>query len=291
MVYLKDGTLVFVYGTLRKHEVNHGFLEGAKCVAEQSWTNGQIYDTGLGYPAMKNSDEDKVYGEMYLIDDQKLQTLDELEGYLGPNQKNHYNRIKQMVFTDIGSHEAYVYIIHPNYENQLQKLIQLGDWKISGFQELKSDFLYFAYGSCMDHERFKLANVDHFFQKEKGGGVLEGYQMRFTKRLDDGGRADIVEEGGKVEGIVYELPADALEYLYRREGVYINLYRPALIDVIIDGKLVKDVLTFIVVDKDEETAPPIHYATEIIRGGSGTLSENYMYSLKKELRERFKLII
>lgn len=288
---MNENILVFVYGTLRKHESNHHLLEGAKCVALQSWTSGQIYDTGLGYPAMKSSDEDRVYGELYHINEQQLPLLDELEGYSGPGQKNLYNRIKQTVFTDTGSHEAYVYIIHPDHESILQKLIELGDWKIANFQEEHGEFLYFAYGSCMDHERFKLANVDHFFQKEKGRGVLEGYQMRYTKRLDDGGRADIVEEGGEVEGIVYELPADALEYLYRREGVNINLYRPALVDVTIEGKLVNNVWTFIVVDKDEETAPPIHYATEIIRGGRGILSERYMDSLRKVLKDRFNLPI
>ena len=102
-------------------------------------------------------------------------------------------------------------------------------------------------------------------------------------------RADIVETGGQVEGKVYEVTTDSLDYLYRREGVGIGCYRPALIDVSLDGKQFKNVLTFVVVDKEAETAPPKHYINEIFRGGSGTVSDIYLSKLRTHLKEVFDL--
>jgi gamma-glutamylcyclotransferase (GGCT)/AIG2-like uncharacterized protein YtfP len=281
---------VFVYGTLRKHEENSHLLEGAKCIAEQCWTFGALYDTGNGYPAMKDHDTTRVYGELYVVDEKQLHELDLLEDYLGPGQKNLYDRTRKTVFTDIGSHEAFVYTINRECEHMCKLLIGSGDWKLDRRFPSESPFLYFAYGSCMDDERFKACGVENYFKKIIGAGVLYGYELRFTRKVQDGGRADIVEEGGKVEGVVYEVPPEALSYLYRREGVKYKSYRPAFVDVTVDGTLMKNVLTFVVVDKEKETAPPKEYAEEIIRGASKFLSASYVKKLKKRFKESFGLL-
>lgn len=286
---MTEEMLVFVYGTLRKHEANHHLLRGAHCLAQQCWTHGQLFDTGQGYPAMKCAAKDKVYGELYSINNQLLQILDHLEDYRGPFEKNLYDRIKKIIYTDTGQQEAYVYFINPDHENLLLNVIELGDWSVDRYLKSNDTFYYFAYGSCMDRERFKEAKVEHFFQNVSGRGILEGYQLRYTRRVSDGGRADIVEENGTVEGKVYEVQKDSLPYLYRREGVKCKSYRPTLVDVTINGILVKNVLTFVVVNKDKETAPPIDYANEIIRGGTGFLSDEYIEQTKNQLRQRFNL--
>lgn len=277
---------VFVYGTLRRNEENYHLLLGAQCIAQQSWTKGILYDTGEGFPALKESKQGKVYGELYIVDDPLLQQLDLLEDYHGPGNKNVYNRIVRDVYTDTGVFEAYVYTINLHHKSMLKKIIDSGDWRIYHSFNHQPSFLYFAYGSCMDHERFVLDGVDHYFQDKIGVGILEGYRLRYTRRVSDGGRADLVEEGDvAAEGIVYEVCGDVLPYLYRREGVKYKSYRPALISVSINGKLQENVLTFLVVNKDEETAPPLEYATEIIRGATGILSDIYIEKLKKQLNE------
>uniref|UniRef100_A0A942SU93 Gamma-glutamylcyclotransferase n=2 Tax=Neobacillus citreus TaxID=2833578 RepID=A0A942SU93_9BACI len=275
---------VFVYGTLRKNEKYHHLLQGAELVAEQAWANGSLFDTGLGYPAVKESESDPVYGELYLVSDKHLCSLDELEEYEEHSHDNLYDRKKQIIFHDNGKTEAYIYTVAKHNESMLITPILLGDWKVYQFEKQSRNVLYFAYGSCLDHARFKLGGVDHFFQKFAGVAELKGYTLRFTKKLPDGGRADIVEEGGVVEGKVYEIPYECLEYLYRREGVHTRLYRPALIDVKMHGQTIQDVLTFIVVSKDPETAPPDHYLEEIIRGGSGFLSETYLSRLQEHVK-------
>lgn len=286
---MQGKSLVFVYGTLRKHERNDYLLIGAKCVAEQCWTNGELFDTGAGYPAIAKSAEGRVYGELYMVDDSHLKDLDHLEGYRGPGKKNLYDRIEQMVYTDSESTLAYVYVIHPDHKNMLNLHITEGDWRIYQVFKKERTFHYFAYGSCMDDERFRLSKVDHHFQKIAGCGVLDGYSLRFTRRSIDGGRADIVETGGEVEGKVYEVTTDSLDYLYRREGVGIGCYRPALIDVTVNGNKFNDVLTFVVVDKEAESAPPDHYINEIFRGGSGTVSDIYLSNLRSYLKEAFEM--
>jgi cation transport regulator ChaC len=143
----------------------------------------------------------------------------------------------------------------------------------------------------MDAERFKSSGVNHYFQKVIGRGILVNYHLRFTRRAHDGGRADIVEEAGTVEGKVYEIPQEALSYLYRREGVNAGCYRPAVIDIDVNGRQLTNILTFVVVDKDPETAPPEHYIVEILRGGNGFLSADYMGKIRKQLKECFNIKI
>ncbi|RSK27625.1 gamma-glutamylcyclotransferase [Bacillus sp. HMF5848] len=274
---------VFVYGTLRKGEGNARLLDGATCLAEQCWTDGALFDTGYGYPAMKQSQLDRVYGELYAVSDADLKRLDHLEGYIPGGTNNLYERIEQTVYTDKGSFTAFVYVA--SNSSLVKKHILSGDWKLYQFENSHSKIVYFAYGSCMDDVRFKKQNVHHYFQNVIGSGKLHGYTLRFTRKALDGGRADIVEEGGVVEGKLYDITADALDYLYGREGVKAGCYRPAFIEVEYNGLLLKNVLTFTVVDKEAETAPPDHYMQEIIRGGTGYVSEQYLMVLQTYVKE------
>lgn len=280
---------VFVYGTLRQHEANSPLLQEAKCFARQAWTKGRLYDTGFGFPAMATNSTEKVYGEVYEVTTHQLHRLDLLEGYNGKEASNHYERIMQTVHTDFGSVEAYVYVYLPHQVTDLQP-IPFGDWKCHRFLH-EEKLYYFAYGSCMDDERFQLAGVKNKFTNVVGCGVADNYTLAYTRQAADGGRADMSENtpGTTVEGKVYEIDQEALRYLYRREGVNANIYRPAFIDININGHLHKDALTFLVIDKEEEVAPPVHYATEILRGASGFVSDHYYHKLQADLLTKFQM--
>jgi|GEM_PF-1033786 len=43
---------LFVYGTLRREEINHGLLGASRCESLLAWVAGSLVDTGRGYPAM-----------------------------------------------------------------------------------------------------------------------------------------------------------------------------------------------------------------------------------------------
>ncbi|WP_442594045.1 gamma-glutamylcyclotransferase [Neobacillus sp. D3-1R] len=273
--------LVFVYGTLRKYERNHGLLKTAKIISEQAWTQGELFDTGRGYPMMKPSENEKVYGELYEVSSSQLSSLDALEDYQVGRKNNLYERVTQMIYTDLGTFEAYVYI---SEEVDHQHRIPYGDWKVYQFTKEKPEkVFYFAYGSCMDVERFEKAGVNRFFEEVVGAATLQNYSMKYLFTTHDGGRADIVEDGGITEGILYECPYEAVEYLFTREGYYTGWYRATFVDVYIDGKCYPDVLTFHVYEKKDEVAPPEHYATEILRGSRNRVSENYYGTLIKQL--------
>ncbi|MFD2445651.1 gamma-glutamylcyclotransferase [Bacillus sp. CGMCC 1.16607] len=273
---------VFVYGTLRKHERNHFLLKGAIRISEQAWTNGELFDTGRGYPMMRPSEDQKVYGELYEINGDQLEKLDELEDYQVGRTNNLYDRVVQMIRTDIGDFEAFVYLSEA--ENEIR--IPNGDWKVYQLTVQKPETVYYyAYGSCMDMDRFQKAKVDQYFEKVVGAATLENYSMKYLFTSADGGRADIIEDGGLTEGILYETPYDAVEYLFHREGYHTGWYRATFVDVLVDGRVYQDALTFHVYDKKEEIAPPEHYAVEILRGSKNRVSAGYYKKLVKQLKD------
>lgn len=268
--------LLFVYGTLRKHCSNSHYLSHKALVKNEAWIEGGIlYDTGLGYPVMSLGSSSKVYGELYRIQQSEFEAIDQLEeGYV---------REVHNVYTDTGIEKAWMYMMDDGKCQEFTR-IDTGNWKeYLMMKESPDDIYYFAYGSCMDTERFKTANVDRLFLNVIGGAVLPCYTTRFTVRLPDGGRADIVEDEGVTEGVLYQIPRAAVTYLYKREGVSENLYRPAFVDVEVNGRSYRDCLTFIVVDKKKELAPPDHYRTEIERGAERYLSREFFIKLMEHM--------
>ncbi|MDQ0253344.1 cation transport regulator ChaC [Evansella vedderi] len=141
----------------------------------------------------------------------------------------------------------------------------------------------------MDDKRMEVAGVKEKFTIVIGCGVARNYSLAYTRQAADGGRADMVESHDSVEGKVYRIDQDALHYLFQREGVNAHIYRPAFIDVKIDGLSYKNVVTFLVIDKEEEVAPPAHYAMEILRGAQDFVSVDYYRNLKNGLMTKFQM--
>ncbi|NGM85612.1 gamma-glutamylcyclotransferase [Paenibacillus sp. 7124] len=272
--------LVFVYGTLRQGELNHHLMSGARLIARMAQIQGVLMDTGRGYPAVVQEDSGVVAGELYEVSAEMLARLDELEDFYGPkNPANEYERIRTAVTTDSGQREAWVYV----YLKREHDVIAQGDWKLHLLRQ-NSHVLYFAYGSCMDLERITLAGAAEWFADVRGRGAADGFNLQFTYRAKDGGRADLVEDGGRTEGKLYRIPTECLDkYLYLREGVNSGMYRPAVLSLQCEDGSVQDAVTFLVVDKNPEMSPPGHYMREILRGARPIVSSEYY----GELEERF----
>ncbi|OEF22996.1 gamma-glutamylcyclotransferase family protein [Vibrio rumoiensis] len=107
---------VFVYGTLRKGEVNHFLLEDSlylgRCQTDEKF---YLYDLGP-YPALGVGDQ-SIQGEVYQVDEATFQRLDQLEDY--PIE---YDR--QVIVTPFG--HAWVYIYQD--VSKLNRRITSGDW-------------------------------------------------------------------------------------------------------------------------------------------------------------------
>ncbi len=74
-------THVFVYGTLLRGERNHGRLERATYLGEVATAEGvELRDLG-DYPGMVKAGSGCVQGELYLVDQETLADLDDLEGH------------------------------------------------------------------------------------------------------------------------------------------------------------------------------------------------------------------
>ncbi|AJD91136.1 hypothetical protein JMA_18190 [Jeotgalibacillus malaysiensis] len=272
--------LFFVYGTLRKHGSRESILSNEKLLASQAWVKGKLYLAEHLDPILKTEEEERSYGELFEVSSDQAETLKNL---LTLNGK----LAKVTVHTDhLGELEAYTQTAEPDAE--LVEEVRFNDWLIHMEMDRPIQY-YFAYGSCMDDERFKLAKVDHLFLNKIGGGTLDRLEMNYSLSVHDGGRANIVETGGCGEGVLYKVNQKGVEYLFEREGVHSGMYRPAMVDVTVDGIHYSKCITFIVIDPSEEIAPPLHYATEIIRGSRGVVSDEYHQKLVKDLMNKFNL--
>ncbi len=109
-------SLVFVYGTLRQGESNHGLLaESERLGVTQTPPHYTLYDLGP-YPAAIPGHQ-AIIGEVYRVNDTTLNALDELE-----EVPVEYRR--EQVETAFG--RAWIYLYQD--ESVLHRLITSGDW-------------------------------------------------------------------------------------------------------------------------------------------------------------------
>ena len=123
----ESDSLVFVYGTLCCNECNHAaYLADSEQVSGHAFLAAQLWDTGLGYPAVFPDDQARTRGELYRVTPEVLRRLDELEDYYGPGGPNEYERIEAEVDAEGRIYRAWVYV-YPALPAG-GKLIASGDW-------------------------------------------------------------------------------------------------------------------------------------------------------------------
>ncbi|MCG8017682.1 MAG: gamma-glutamylcyclotransferase [Candidatus Thiodiazotropha sp. 'RUGA'] len=114
---MKSISRVFVYGTLRKHQVNHELLCRATYLGDhQTQPVYKMFHLG-SYPGVVKCGSTSISGEVYLVDALTMNQLDRLEGY-----PNAYTR--ELIPTPWG--QAWIYL----YRGSLQgrQIIQTGRW-------------------------------------------------------------------------------------------------------------------------------------------------------------------
>ena len=113
---------VFIYGTLRRGSAgsmstrfpNSKFIAAAK-------VNGSLYDLG-SYPGLLvNEANSTVVGEVYEVDDELLNELDEFEASS--------NYVRKQVEVSLGGQRTNCWTYEPDAEfYRFEKLIASGDW-------------------------------------------------------------------------------------------------------------------------------------------------------------------
>jgi gamma-glutamylcyclotransferase (GGCT)/AIG2-like uncharacterized protein YtfP len=120
--------LLFVYGTLKRGGKYHDYLEEAELVAEHAVAKGEIYDTGLGYPAMVLTGNGEVQGEVYDIPEELWPAIDYLEDYTGDSATDLFDKVEIEVEAGSKALKAVVYIAKT--EAQLKEKVETGNWNV-----------------------------------------------------------------------------------------------------------------------------------------------------------------
>ena len=85
-------TRVFVYGTLLPGQRNHGVIAPYIVTSRSGRVGGQLVDVG-SYPALLPNAERTVRGIWMTVTLEAIPGLDELEGFIGIEENNDYERV------------------------------------------------------------------------------------------------------------------------------------------------------------------------------------------------------
>jgi len=113
----RHDALVFVYGTLKRGERNHHWLQGARWVGEVELPGVVLHD--LGPFPMAVVGEGRACGELFEVDAATLARLDQLEGY-----PRLYDR-QQLPLAD--GQRAWVYLGRP-HQVRHAPVVEGGQW-------------------------------------------------------------------------------------------------------------------------------------------------------------------
>ncbi|GAC1442862.1 MAG: hypothetical protein NVSMB52_00550 [Chloroflexota bacterium] len=117
--HMQQPPALFVYGTLKRGQSNHGLLTPFIRAVEPAWTRGLLYDLG-DFPALVEG-EGKAWGDVVRVDHtdlpRLLPVLDRLEGYNAEDEASSmYIRRTVAVFTQSRTREqAYAYFYNPHH--------------------------------------------------------------------------------------------------------------------------------------------------------------------------------
>lgn len=105
---------VFVYGTLKTGFGNwNSLLKDKSTFVSEAETKEKMFMVDNGsFPYVSDElQHTTIKGEVFVVDDRTLKTLDRLEGYNPTSNFNHYDRkIKTVILKDGRELEAYIYL-------------------------------------------------------------------------------------------------------------------------------------------------------------------------------------
>lgn len=121
--------LVAVYGTLRQGQRNNWLLKDSKFLGTVTTTGNVLMLDNGWYPYAVLDEGDKpIVVELYEVDDDTLEALDTLEGYVEGSEFNHYER-SEIELNMGGGRVVKALIYHVDkYSVQSYPEIESGDW-------------------------------------------------------------------------------------------------------------------------------------------------------------------
>ncbi len=266
---------VFVYGTLKRGDVNHHWLEGARPLGRRRLAGLQLHDLGP-YPMAVPAGSSLIHGELYAVEAGGLARLDELEDV--PREY-----VRELLPLSDGS-RAWVYRGRAD-QVQGRPLVPFADWGTTPI---------FSYGSNLCPEQ--LAGRCPAWD---GSGLvvrLDGWRWGIRKIRVGRGRGEGAagirpDPQAHCWGVVHHLPAADRRELDRREGVSIGHYRHQSVQVTSLSGERFPVSTYVPTPEwsAEGLIPGEEYAARILRGAAHwQLPEGWRQQLEAELARPFR---
>lgn len=125
--------LLFVYGTFLKKSSNHDLLSDSRFIANAS-IYATLYDTGAGFPAaVEEGTRSRTYGEIYEVNEDRIDLLDEFEG-ADPDSEEETIYVRKTVEAELENRnktEVWVYIM-PSQQLERFFAIEIKDGRWNG---------------------------------------------------------------------------------------------------------------------------------------------------------------
>ena len=125
---------LFVYGTLRKGRYNYDiYLKDNSQFLQEAYIKGTLYSLkGKVYPAIVEGDS-MVLGEIFEVDQETFDRMDEMEGYVPGRFENEYDKVETDILDAQGNVidrlPVYWYNVKPEYQKALlDQVIESGDY-------------------------------------------------------------------------------------------------------------------------------------------------------------------
>ena len=109
---------LFIYGSFR--DISNNLLDGA-IFCDKAFVFGKIYQVNEFYPGYIRDYNNKVYGDIYLVDESIFITLDEYEGDEYKLEKVYASRMDSSIIEEVLIYEY-------KYDIDGFKEIVCGDW-------------------------------------------------------------------------------------------------------------------------------------------------------------------
>ncbi len=195
---------IFTYGTLMSGESNHGFISTQIFNGEGIIKGFNLFNLGR-FPGIRHSKhlERVVIGEIFSVDSNTLETINELEG-----EGSLYNL--EFAEVDLNGRTIVAGVYVYNHKIRRDRRIFSGDWRLP--------FVYIAYGSNMNIDQMKSRCPN---ARLLGNSILNNHSLLF--RAHRGGRVvATVEEcaGDNVPVVLWAIDKDCEKNLDRHEGFH-----------------------------------------------------------------------
>ena len=214
---------IFVYGTLLRGMLRASVLEDSVFLGH-GFIKGSFYDLGEYLGVQDGSDP--IYGEIYQIDTNTLEKLDQIEGYNPAAERQSLYLRKNVLVTSLdGGKPIEAITYYYNGDITGCNPITCGDYRRYIMENTPDDQWYLAYGSNMNQKQM----IDRVGTcKQVIAGYLSGYQLVFNKCAEDGGVAANIGyfKGYRCPVVAYRLTEEQLNELDFYEGAgtdYIRL--------------------------------------------------------------------